>query len=307
MPFYRDYFPPSTPIATKGGIKARSKRGAFATRWWAQRWLSVLEALNLGGRLQRGRSYARKGQVLDIAIEPGSVRAEVQGSRPRPYVITIGVKPLQEKQTRQLAAEIAKAPYFLAKLMTGEMPEDIETLFHAARVSLFPARAGELHTECSCPDWSNPCKHIAAVYYLLGEEFDRDPFLIFRLRGIDTAELLAGLETGGEELAIEPEEDIRSLAQGAPPPESFWEGTRPEVDLTAIEADPASTAPLVRRLGNLPFWKGELALIDALEPAYAAAGTRALDLLAGAPRRESVSVTATKRKHPRAPAIDELR
>jgi len=82
------------PIAVKGGIKSRSKRGAFTTNWWARRWIAVLEALNLGGRLQRGRRYARKGQVLDIAIEPGAVRAEVQGSRPKPYTIGIGVAQL---------------------------------------------------------------------------------------------------------------------------------------------------------------------------------------------------------------------
>src|SRR5439155_11872966 len=101
MPWYRDYFPPSVPIAVEGGIKSRSKRGTFATNWWARRWIAVLEALNLGGRLSRGRSYARKGQVLDIAIEPGMVRAEVQGSRPKPYAIEIGVAPLAAQQTKR--------------------------------------------------------------------------------------------------------------------------------------------------------------------------------------------------------------
>ena len=65
------------------------------------------------------------------------------------------------------------------------MPQDIEEVFHQAGLSLFPERSRDLETDCSCPDWSNPCKHIAAVYYLLGEEFDRDPFLIFKLRGMD--------------------------------------------------------------------------------------------------------------------------
>ena len=152
MPWYND-FPPSRPIAAKGGIKARSKRGAFATSWWGRRWLDVLETLNLGGRLQRARTYARKGQVLNVDIEPGSVHAEVQGSRPKPYRISIGVKQLAANETQRLAAELAKSPYFLAKLMTREMPQDIETLFATARVSLFPSRASELRTDCSCPDW----------------------------------------------------------------------------------------------------------------------------------------------------------
>ena len=283
MPWYNTPFPPSKPIAAQGGIKARSKRGAFATSWWGKRWLNVLETLNLGGRLQRGRTYARKGQVLNIDIEPGSVHADVQGSRPRPYRISIGVQQLAANETQRLAAELARSPYFLAKLMTREMPQDIETLFDTARVSLFPSRASELRTDCSCPDWSNPCKHIAAVYYLLGEEFDRDPFLIFRLRGLDTAAMLESIRGVEEEPETQadalPEVHVARLARGEVPPESFWEGSRPEVDLT-VSAD-LTPAPLLRRLGNLPFWRGQQPLVDTLEPAYAAASNRALQILAG--------------------------
>lgn len=272
MAWYRDYFPPSVPIAVKGGIKSRSKRGAFATNWWARRWIAVLEALNLGGRLQRGRSYARKGQVLDIDIEPGVVRAEVQGSRPKPYTIGIGVAQLGGQQTKRLAIELGKNPYCLAKLAAREMPPDVEKLFEVAHVSLFPSRASELRTECSCPDWSNPCKHIAAVYYLLGEEFDRDPFLIFRLRGIDTTALLDAV--GG---AAAPPERVEGdeptpLQQG-----DFWEGERAEIDLTVDTTRPP--APLLHLLGNLPFWRGEQPLAESLEPAYARAAVAAVELL----------------------------
>jgi uncharacterized Zn finger protein len=268
--YFRD-FPTARTIAAKGGIKARSKRGAFATSWWGRRWLEVLETLNLGGRLERARTYARKGQVLNIDIAPGSVFAAVQGSMPKPYRISIGVKQLAQKETQRLAAELATSPYYLAKLLNREMPQDIETLFDTAGIALFPSRASELNTDCSCPDWSNPCKHIAAVYYLLGEEFDRDPFLIFRLRGIDTAALLAGIEAAVE---TEPDADVPVEIE----PESFWEGSRPEVDLTAGDQ---TTAPLLRRLGNLPFWRGEQPLLDALEPAYVTAATAAVQRLAG--------------------------
>jgi uncharacterized Zn finger protein len=279
MAWPRDFFPASRPIAVKGGIKARSKRGAFASKWWGQRWLAVLEALNLGGRLQRGRSYARKGQVVDLAIEPGTVRASVQGSRPKPYQVSIRVKRVGPKETERLAAELAKSPYVLAKLLTQEMPQDIERLFEATRLSLFPARASELHTECSCPDWSNPCKHIAAVYYLLGEEFDRDPFLIFRLRGIDL-EALTGPPVEEMTETLETVEESGIIVRGAAPPESFWEGSRPDVDLSGPD-HPLETAPLLRRLGNLPFWRGEQPLVEVLEPAHTAASAAALDLLAG--------------------------
>lgn len=252
-------FPPVKTIRARGGIRARSRRGAFATSWWGQRWLSVLEALNLGGRLQRAKTYARKGQVIDLEIEPGLVRARVQGSRPKPYDVKLEVKQLEEKRTRRLAAELERSPYCLAKLMAREMPREIEEVFAAADVSLFTARASELRTECSCPDWSNPCKHIAAVYYLLGEEFDRDPFLIFRLRGIDVAGL-----TGPPPAVSEP-------AEAEPPPalraETFWEApVPPDLDLSAPR--PPDPAALVRMLGNLPFWRGEQSLLELLTRAY---------------------------------------
>src|SRR5688500_12322783 len=146
-----------------------------------------------------------------------------------------------------------------ARADRGEMPPEIESVFESARVSLFPSRASELKTECSCPDWSNPCKHIAAVYYLLGEEFDRDPFLIFRLRGLDTTAMLATI--GPTEIEPELQPDVHPevgawmLARGEAAPESFWEGSRPEVDLTASAVSDQTAAPLLRRLGNLPFWR----------------------------------------------------
>jgi uncharacterized Zn finger protein len=188
------YFPKSTPRAAKGGIKAQSKRGGFGQSWWAKRWIQVLESFNIGARLQRGRSYARSGQVLDIHIEAGLVTAKVQGSRPKPYNVRLRVETLSRQETERLSATLSGQVLFAAKLLAGEMPQDIEQVFTAAGLSLFPGRHSDLHTECSCPDWSNPCKHVAAVYYLLGEEFDRDPFLLFKLRGIDRERLLASLD-----------------------------------------------------------------------------------------------------------------
>jgi len=183
---WNDYghFPPSRPREAKGGIRAHSKRGAFGESWWARRWISVLEDFDLGARLGRGRSYARRGQVLDVVIERGLVEARVQGSRLAPYKVSIKVKTISGAQWKRASAALAREARFAAKLLAFEMPEDVEKAFEGAGLSLFPERRKDLTTECSCPDWSNPCKHVAAVYYLLGEEFDRDPFLLFRLRGL---------------------------------------------------------------------------------------------------------------------------
>src|SRR5262249_3493761 len=127
--------------------------------------------------------------------EKGLVRAKVQGSRPRPYDITIRVKTIPAAGWDSLIAALSRQALFAAKLLAGEMPQDIEDVFKEVGLSLFPQKIGDLDTDCSCPDWSNPCKHIAAVYYLLGEEFDRDPFLIFALRGMSRDALLGRLGT----------------------------------------------------------------------------------------------------------------
>src|SRR5262249_43445463 len=150
-----------------------------------------------GGRLQRGRSYARHGQVLSIDIGKGEVNASVQGSRPTPYSVKIQVQPLTPEQWKAVASTAAGQAVFASKLLSGEMPHEIDAAFRKADVSMFPSDSRDLKTECSCPDWSNPCKHLAAVYYLLGEEFDRDPFLIFKMRGMDREGFLALLGEGG--------------------------------------------------------------------------------------------------------------
>src|SRR5262249_24924704 len=146
--WYRDFFPRSRPRKAKGGIKAQSKRGAFGQSWWAKRWLAVLESFDLGARLGRGRSYARNGQVLNIDIQSGEVTAQVQGSQPRPYAIDIGVRTLTKKEWDAVTAKLSEQAMFAAKLLSGEIPHEIEDVFHAAGVSLFPDKLKDLTTEC---------------------------------------------------------------------------------------------------------------------------------------------------------------
>ena len=208
---YNDYFKPSRPKVAKDGIKARSQRGAFAKSWWAERWIIALERLMDSGRLSRGRSYARRGQVLSIEEVKGGVKARVQGSRPKPYNISIQITPLTDKQWEKVIDTLAEQAIYSAQLLAGEMPQDIESVFEAAGVSLFPAKRGDLTTDCSCPDYANPCKHIAAAHYILGERFDEDPFLIFRLRGRTQEQVMQALRlrrAGGEEVAEEEPQEL---------------------------------------------------------------------------------------------------
>jgi len=283
---YDDYYEPSRPISVKGGIKAQSKRGKFGESWWANRWIAVLESFDIGTRLRRGRSYARRGQVAAIEIAGGAVKATVQGSRAEPYAVNINVKPIAREDWKMLAASLSNQIIFAAKLFAGEMPQEIEQAFKDVGLSLFPEKLRDLETNCSCPDWSNPCKHVAAVYYLLGEEFDRDPFLIFNLRGTDREGFLKLLN----EESTEPAESVESLEVAESLPRepltseavSFWHGTGlPTTQASDNISVPPVSAALPKRLGNLPFWRGSQDLVTYLEPVYAKASMHGFDVFIG--------------------------
>jgi uncharacterized Zn finger protein len=187
------FFPTSKPLAVAGGIKARSKRGAIAQTWWSGRFIGVLEAMGLGGRLQRGRRYARTGQVIAMTVVAGLVSAQVQGSRPTPYRVRISITAYDKAQWAKLERALADKAWYAAQLLSGAMPEDLEEVFTEAGLPLFPATGKDLSMDCSCPDWGVPCKHVAAVCYLLAESFDDDPFRILAWRGRERADLLENL------------------------------------------------------------------------------------------------------------------
>ena len=284
--FYLEYFEPSRPLDVRGGIKARSTRGGFGKSWWARRWIEALEDFNLGARLSRGRSYARRGQVLSIEIEKGVVTASVQGSRPWPYEVEINVRTLDGSDWEKMTASLFEQPVFIAKLLAGQMPENIEDLFRDTGLSLFPDRDSDLETDCSCPDWSNPCKHVAAVYLLLGEEFDRDPFLVFRLRGMEREELVGLVKDQAA-----PEDTLerfyermadRSCPEPLPlDPEVFWGSGNAGEKIYGAGNIPTTSAALPRRLGNFPFWRGEKDFISTLEGIYSKASPAGQEVFLG--------------------------
>jgi uncharacterized Zn finger protein len=217
-----------------GGIKARSTRGAIGETWWSKRFLAVLESFSLGGRLTRARNYARTGQVLSLDVEPGAVAAVVQGSRPKPYQVSIGLARFPDQVWRRIEAALAEQALFSARLLAGEMPPEIEAVCAAAGAPLFPGSVGDLVMSCSCPDWQVPCKHIAATFYLLAESFDTDPFGILLWRGRPRDTLLARLR------------ELRTGADGPDPPTGSGRRANPRVAGppagSAASPDPAAEA-----------------------------------------------------------------
>ena len=252
------YPPPSRPRDVADGLKARSKRGAIGTSWWSTRFIAVLEKFGLGNRLTRGRAYARRGQVMDLTVTPGEVKAHVQGSRVRPYKVRIGLRAFDKAEWLAVTAEMAANAWYAAKLLAGEMPVDVEELFAKAGLSLFPGRAGDLSMDCSCPDWEVPCKHIAAVFYLLAEAFDDDPFLILAWRGRARDELLAAV--AGQRTGVVA--DSAAVAGLADCLDDYWTAG----PLPALSR--GDDGPVLARLPKLDVQAGGVPLTDVLEIAY---------------------------------------
>jgi uncharacterized Zn finger protein len=303
------YPPPSAPRPVKDGLRAKSTRGAIGETWWSRRFIEVLEDFHEGSRLVRGRAYARRGQVIEMDVEAGEVRAHVQGSRARPYSVSIGVTVLGDADWARVEEVMASQAVFLARLLAGEMPHEIEDAFAATGVSLFPATADDLDTDCSCPDWKNPCKHVAAVYYLLAEAFDQDPFLIFAWRGRPRDGLLAELRalrgTGADAAASgaigEPDAVLPALIEGLigsiglggvdlsgeitrDVADQFWEAGG---DLASIRVEPRAAAmpdAILRELGASGLAVGGRPLEDLLAPAYRAIAAAAARIMGGEPQ-----------------------
>ena len=281
-PWWQDY-DSSGPIEVEGGIKAKSKRGAIGEQWWSKRFIAVLESWGMSSRLQRGRAYARRGQVIEFALEPGVVAAYVQGSREEPYLVTIKMRPLTAAQWRSVESRLATQALFRARLLAGEMPQEIEEVFAGCGTPLFPRSAGDLTMHCTCPDWEVPCKHLAAVCYVLAEAFDADPFAMLAWRGKARDDLLAALRgkttagprsPGPEQPAVPGSPALAALADVTAPPldktlDDFWTPGLSHARLRALPPSPATPPDLLLRMTDeLDIQARGTGLKELLAPAY---------------------------------------
>ena len=249
---------------TAHGIRAQDLRTLVRTAWWARRWIGALEAMRLGPRLGRGRQYAVAGQVTDLVLEGPHVEAAVTGSRPEPYRVALDFTAVRDDAVaRALRAE----PMLLARLLTDDLPTEVEALLQEGGVPLFPkgeplGRTPEgkprydVKMTCSCPDWARPCKHVVAVLLLLGEEIARRPSTLLALRGVDVEDLL--------------------------PPETAADAADPfEVAQPPVSRGVDDPAPLLKRLGPVPFWRGHARCVEALEKIYGRVRPLALEAADG--------------------------
>jgi uncharacterized Zn finger protein len=256
---------PSRPRPVTGGIQARSKRGSIGEAWWSRRFIELLESFGMTGRLSRGRNYARRGQVLWLTVRSGYVDASVQGSRENPYHVRIQVLPLTTAQWQRVIGALGEQAVFRARLLAGEMPAEIEEVFAGCGTPLFPRGWRDLEMSCSCPDWEVPCKHLAAVLYVLAERFDDDPFAMLALRGRDRETLLADLRERRAEAGPAP-------AHGTPLAEvlsEFYAGG--PLPTPAAGPDTPSDA-LLDQVPPFPVEIRGITVSELLRPAYRALG-----------------------------------
>lgn len=226
--------------------------------WWAQRWVDVLESFGWRRRLERARNYARQGNVLALEFNGPHVSALVQGTAPEPYQVSLSLDPFSDEQWSYVIETMSQRAIFSAKLLAGEMPQNIEEVFTNNGLSLFPLTRFDIHSKCSCPDPANPCKHIGAVYYLLGDRFSEDPFVLFQLRGRTQEEIIAALrqmrssngEASTKTTIVEtPASDRPSAPLQS---EQFWRYTEQLEPSLVVIAPPPSTETVLDILGPIP-------------------------------------------------------
>ncbi len=163
----------------------------IAKNWWGKTWISNLESYaDYKTRLERGRRYVRANCVVDLRIKGGLVEALVLGSQKKPYSVGIKIDMLDEEKYESIALHCSNKIQNLESLVNGTFPEDLKNLF-SNKNGIFPTMS-EIHFGCSCPDWADMCKHVAAVLYAIGAKFDKEPLLFFTLRGIDVQKLVGG-------------------------------------------------------------------------------------------------------------------
>lgn len=252
--------------------------------WWVQRWLELLDSYRFKKRLERARIYAREGNVLSIEFVGAQVLARVQGSEVEPYQVSLWLDPFTDEDWDYVIATLSQKAIFSAQLLSGQMPDEIESAFISNGLSLFPFSLTDVRSRCSCPDKANPCKHIGAVYYQLGDRFSEDPFVLFQLRGRTKTQILEALRTIRSQNATSTLPSDTSISK----PEvtttqkktstqkssdldlaSFWKYDQPLDSSLVVITPPLENKTVIDLLGKIPLsYDDALAVKQFLDSVY---------------------------------------
>ena len=247
--------------------------------WWVQRWNDLLNSYRFKKRLERARNYAREGNVLSIEFKGPEVLAKVQGTAPEPYQVSLSIDPFTEEDWSYVVGTMAEQAIYSAHLLAGEMPYDIEKVFTSNGLSLFPFTLSDIHSRCSCPDPQNPCKHIGAVYYQLGDRFSEDPFVLFQLRGRPKEQILDDLrrlrstnstQTESHEASKTSELEVSPATRQATPLniEQFWQYYEPLDSSLVVIAPPPDNRTVLDVLGTIPLASTDIRVMQYLKGVY---------------------------------------
>jgi uncharacterized Zn finger protein len=273
----------------------------FSRTWWGRRFLEALEQFTDRTRLSRGRAYARTGKILSYRIENGTVTARVRG-KANPYfgvfeepiyTTTIATAVISLDDWIKVIDQLATSASFVARLLMNEMPDSIDDVLNEFGINLLPHDQDDFVTTCTCPDWSNPCKHVAGLYSQLAADLDSDPFLLFELRGLSRETLRQQLATSrlGQVLAAElapRENDPEPVASRYTRPEQssplvmgyreFWLGAKRLPVLDPL-TPPGVPALLIKKQGDYPtFWHKDTSFIETMEDVYERVRARSPEL-----------------------------
>ncbi|MEH2211167.1 SWIM zinc finger family protein [Nostoc sp.] len=236
--------------------------------WWSQQWLDLLDSYRFKKRLERARNYARQGNVLSIEFKGAKVLARVQGSEVEPYKVSLSLEPFTDEQWGYVIETMSQRAIFAAKLLAGEMPQNIEEVFTANGLSIFPFTLGDVQSKCSCPDKANPCKHIGAIYYQLGDRFSEDPFVLFQLRGRSKEQIISDLRQL-RSAKIQPNTtETPDIQQSIPNNkysvkiDSFWQYNEP-LESSLVVIAPSTTETVLDVLGAIPLAKEEESAVNS--------------------------------------------
>jgi uncharacterized Zn finger protein len=258
--------------------------------WWVQKWLDLLDSYPFKKRLERARIYAREGNVLKIEFKQAQVLAEVQGTEAEPYKITLSLDAFSNEDWNYVIETMAQKAIFSAQLLVGEMPENIEQVFTANGLSLFPFSLADIRSRCSCPDKANPCKHIGAVYYQLGDRFSEDPFVLFQLRGRTREQIQEALRyfrstqfsdsKGNVDKIIKKRARPKTLKKSTPLTiEDFWRYDQSLDPSLVVITPPTDDKTVLDVLGNIPLpYNDAQSLLHYLKQVYNSVSQKAVIL-----------------------------
>jgi uncharacterized Zn finger protein len=265
----------------------------FTRTWWGQEFIAALENISDSGRLSRGRSYANNGKITSFSITNGMVSAKVRGSvnpyfgvyKEPLYDTEIEFQPISAAKWAAAIALISSKASLISRLLLNEIPSNIEDSFKTLGLHLLPHGSKDFSAECSCPDYENPCKHISGVYHLVAAELDRDPFLLFELRGLSRQDLYKELIKSplGQALADELQLDQSAphvatsfytrptigTAESVDRLHAFWHGAkRLPPTMEPISPPLVAGIPIKKQGDSPPFWQRNNSFLEAMDRLY---------------------------------------